>query len=60
MVFYTVSIDSGTPEQVASVRAEMEQALGLHDDPLIILIAEEEIEFNSGLVITKRHITGVI
>jgi len=42
MLIHTVSIDSGTPEQNAAVRAEMEQTLGCHDDPLDILIAAEE------------------
>jgi hypothetical protein len=42
MLIRTVSIDSGTPEQIAGVRAEMEQTLGCQDDPLTILIAEEE------------------
>lgn len=41
-VMNTVSIDSGTDAQNAAVRAEMEQAIGSFDDPLAILIAEEE------------------
>lgn len=49
MIKFTVSIDSGTPEQVAAVRAEMERVLGIQEDPLTILIAEEEGEFDSGL-----------
>ena len=38
---YTVSIDSGTPEQCAAVRSELEQTLGRASDPLDILIALE-------------------
>jgi len=41
-VLYAITIDSGTDAQNAAVRAEMEQALGSFDDPLAILIAEEE------------------
>lgn len=44
MIIYTVSLDSGTPEQVAAVRAEAERSIGLADDPLIILIRLEEID----------------
>ena len=46
MILYTVSIDSSTPEQCAMVRVEMEEALGLASDPLDLLIAEEEGEFD--------------
>ena len=42
MIMYTVSIDTGKPAQLAAIRNEMEQALGYQDDPLIILIREEE------------------
>lgn len=44
MLIHTVSIDSGTPEQIAAVRAEMERSLGVQDDPLIILIFLEEYD----------------
>lgn len=42
MLIRTVSIDTGTFAQIAAVRNEMERALGHQDDPLIILIREEE------------------
>ena len=48
-VLYAISIDSGTPEQNAAIRNEMEQALGCQDDPMMILIAEEEGEFDTEL-----------
>ena len=44
MLIHTVSIDTGTPAQIATVRIEMEQALGYQDDPLIILLREEEFD----------------
>lgn len=49
MILYTVSIHSGSPEQNAAVVAEMERALGYGSDPLFILIAEEEGEFDQEL-----------
>ena len=42
MLIHTVSIDTGTLAQIAAVCNEMERALGYQDDPLIILIREEE------------------
>lgn len=45
MLFYTVSLDSGTPEQIAALWAEVEKTLGCQDDPLIILIAEEDANY---------------
>lgn len=38
---YTVSLDSGTPEQIAALWAEVERTLGYANDPLFILIAIE-------------------
>lgn len=52
MIQYTISINSGTPERLAAVTHEMEQALGLENDPLDILIAEEEEE-HEGLIKPK-------
>ena len=48
---YTVSLDSGTPAQIAAVKAEMERTLGYANDPLVILIAIEEytLYIRSGL-----------
>ena len=58
-VLYAISIDSGTDAQNAAIRAEMEQALGSFDDPLAILIAEEEGgEFDDDLacrMLQARH-----
>lgn len=58
-VLYAISIDSGTDAQNAAIRAEMEQALGSFDDPLAILIAEEEGgEFDDELacrILQARH-----
>lgn len=41
MILYTLSIDSGTPEQCAMVRIEMELTLGYASSPMDILIALE-------------------
>ena len=43
---YTVSIDSGTPEQIFAIRVEMEFMIGIdtESDPLYILIAIEECD----------------
>ena len=40
------------------VRIEMEQCLGFSDDPLAILIAEEEEEINSGFFQLNINLKG--
>lgn len=62
MILYTVSIDSGTPEQCAALRIEMEVTLGCASDPLDILIAledgEDEHNYRAALAsveITQRY-----
>ena len=57
-VMNTVSIDSGTDAQNAAVKAEMERAIGSFDDPLAILIAEEDrqgIDDNPSVLSQPRH-----
>jgi hypothetical protein len=49
MILFTVSIHSGTPAQNARIQREMEQTLGFADDPLDILLAEEQGEFDDEL-----------
>ncbi len=50
MLYNTVSINSGTPAQNAAVTREMEESLGIQEDPLSILISLEEDP--------DRHIAG--
>lgn len=56
---FTLSLDSqGSEAGLAKLRQEVEETLGLANDPLEILIAEEEGEFDDALalrVLAHRH-----
>ena len=47
---YTVSLDSSSPAQCARLWQEVETTLGCSDDPLDILIAEEENGFDGDCI----------
>lgn len=48
---YTVSLDSSSPAQCARLWQEVEEVIGCSSDPLDILIAEEQGEFDDDLAV---------